>query len=76
MKYWYIVDERAHFDGKNIGKPISAEVVDVVPRSGSGDYEWHDTERVEDGVYICRRWKKTKKDAAEEIRFWMNGAGK
>lgn len=71
MKFWHIVEERAHYADGKIGESISAEIVDVLPRNTSGEYEWHNTETVENGIYTCRKWYKSEAEAKNEIKFWM-----
>lgn len=74
MNFWYIVEEKSHYDAeqKVIGASISAEIVEVKPRHTTGNYEWHDTETIEGNVYILRRWCRTKADALSEIKFHMH----
>ena len=73
MKFWYIVDEKSHYDAesKSIGASISAEIVQIKPRYTDGFCEFRDTETVEGNVYTLRRWYKTKKEALAEIHFHM-----
>lgn len=73
MNFWYVVEERSQYDNehKRIGLPISAEIVEVFPRNTNGFHEWHDTETIEDSVYILRKWCRTKADANNEIRHHL-----
>ena len=74
MKFWYIVEERSeyNYERKEIGASISAKIVDVLPRKTDGHFEWHNTESVEDGIYVLRRWCRTKKDAISAIKIHMD----
>ena len=73
MRFWYVVEERCRIkeDG-TLGVPISAEIVDIIPRIGTGCCEWNDVEHKDGDIYVCRKWIRTKQEAEEEIKFWMS----
>ena len=76
MKFWYVVEEKAYCNdtdsGILIGQTISAEIIDVKPRRTECLYEWLDTETVEDNIYTRHKYCRTKAEAKDEIRFFMN----
>jgi hypothetical protein len=71
MKFWYIVELKCEIQDGALGKPISAEIVDIIPRYTDGCCEWNDTEEKKDGLYTRRVWHTTKARAKKEISIWM-----